>query len=160
MTTPASLTVAVNAAPTAIGIVAPSDANYSAAQLTVTVTGLPSDGKVYLADGVTQVANGESLTVAQLTGLEFAPTAAAFSQSSSLTYNVTDPSALSASGSATLTIGPDTTALALTTVVVAGNAVQEGQQLEVWRLSRAALPVQVERLVISGRVGVTVARVG
>ncbi len=125
MTTAASLTVAENAAATAIGITAPTDANYSASQLTVTVSGLPSDGTVYLADGVTAVTSGEILTVAQLTGLTFKPTSGAYSQTSQFTYSVSDPSGLSASGTATLAIaaasgsGPVTTAASLT---VAQNA--------------------------------------
>src|SRR6266496_92526 len=125
VTNAASLTVTENAAATAIGIAAPTDANYTAAQLTVTVTGLPSDGTVYLADGVTAVTSGETLTVAQLTGLTFKPTTGVYSQSSQFTYSVSDPSGLSASGTATLAIaalsgsGPVTTAASLT---VAQNA--------------------------------------
>src|SRR5216683_2354047 len=124
VTTAASLTVAENAAATAIGIVAPSDANYAATQLTVTVTGLPSDGMVLLADGVTAVTSGEVLTVAQLTGLTFKPNSGVYSQSSQFTYSVSDPAGLSTSGTATLAIagasgGPQTTAASLT---VAENA--------------------------------------
>src|SRR6266496_3507377 len=119
VTNAASLTVTENAAATAIGIAAPTDANYTAAQLTVTVTGLPSDGTVYLADGVTAVTSGEILTVAQLTGLTFKPTTGVYSQSSQFTYSVADPSGLSASGTATLAIaaasaGPQTTDPTLT----------------------------------------------
>src|SRR5579863_39352 len=91
VTAPASLTVAENAAATAIGIAAPTDPNYAASQLKITVTGLPSDGTVYLADGTTAVTNGENLTVAQLTGLTFKPTAGAFSESSIFSYKVSDP---------------------------------------------------------------------
>src|SRR5258708_3966316 len=103
----------------------PFGSNYSASQLTVTVSGLPSDGTVYLADKVTLVTSGEILTVAQLTGLTFKPTTGVASQSSQFTYSVTDPSNLSASGTATLAIaapsgsGPVTTAASLT---VAQNA--------------------------------------
>ena len=108
--TPAtSLTVPENAGATAIGIAAPTDPNYAASQLSVQVTGLPSDGTVLLSNG-TAVTSGETLTVAQLTGLKFQPTAGAFGQSSSFTYTVTDPSGLSTTGSATLAIGPDTVA--------------------------------------------------
>ncbi len=108
-TTFSTLTVAENATPTAIGIVAPSDINYAASALTIEVIGLPSDGSVYLADGVTAVTGGEILTVAQLTGLTFEPTSGVFSQSSQFAYSVTDPAGLSAFGTATLAIGPDTT---------------------------------------------------
>jgi hypothetical protein len=101
-TTAATLTVAENAGPTAIGIAAPTDNNYGASQLTVTVNGLPSDGTVYLADGTTAVTSGEILSVAQLTGLTFKPTAGQFSQSSTFTYTVKDPAGLSAAGSFTV----------------------------------------------------------
>src|SRR5947208_2953498 len=100
----ASLTVAENAGMTAIHIAAPTDPTYSATQLTATVNGLPSDGTVYLADGTTAVTAGEKLTVAQLTGLTFKPTAGQSSQSSTFSYTVTDPAGLSAAGSATLAI--------------------------------------------------------
>ena len=103
-TTPASLTVAENAAATAIGIAAPTDPSYSASQLTVTVNALPSDGTVYLADGTTAVTAGESLSVTQLTGLTFKPTTGLSSQSSGFSYKVTDPLGASATGSATLAI--------------------------------------------------------
>ena len=63
------LAVAGNSGPTPIGILAPSDPNYPATQLSVRVTGLPSGGKVVLADRTTAVAAGETLTVAQLTAL-------------------------------------------------------------------------------------------
>ena len=107
-TTVAALTVAENSGPTAIGIVAPKDTRYSSGQLTITVTSLPTDGTVLLADGVTAVFVGEMLTVAQLTGLEFKPTSGIFGQSATFTYSVTDPSHSTATGTATLSIGPDT----------------------------------------------------
>src|SRR5215470_16779687 len=101
-TTTASLTVAEDAAATAIGIAVPTDPNYSASQLTVTVNALPSDGTVYLADGTTAVTVGETLTVTQLTGLTFKPTTGEVSQSSSFNYTVTDPLGRSATGTAAL----------------------------------------------------------
>jgi hypothetical protein len=60
------------------------------------------------------VTSGEILTVAQLTGLTFEPASGAYSQSSQFTYSVSDPSGLSASGAATLAIGPDTGSTILT----------------------------------------------
>jgi len=106
-TTPAAtLTVAENSGPAAIGIAVPSDPNYAAAQLSVQVTGLPSDGAVLLSDGITAVTAGETLSVAQLTGLMFRPTGSVFGQSSSFNYTVSNPSGLSTAGSATLAIGP------------------------------------------------------
>src|SRR5207302_6235616 len=72
-------------------------------------TGLPTDGTVMLADGVTQVYMGQILTVAQLTGLEFCAASGVFGKTSTFSYSVTDPWGTQASGSATLAIGPDTT---------------------------------------------------
>src|SRR5260370_28399475 len=101
------MTVATNTAPTTIGIAAPSDPNYTASQLSVTLTGtLPTDGTVYLADGVTAVTSGEILTVAQLTGLKFAPTPAAVSFHDQLTYSVTDPARTSPTATATAALAP------------------------------------------------------
>ena len=73
LTTQAMLTVAANSAATPINIAASTDPNYSATSLSVTVLGLPADGSVFLSDGMMPVKTGESLTVNQLTGLEFAP---------------------------------------------------------------------------------------
>ena len=100
------LTVAANSGATPIGILTPTDASFAASALNVNVTGLPTDGKVVFSDGMTPVTVGESLTVAQLTGLEFEPTPGAFAKSSSFTYTVSDPSGSTTSGSATLGIGP------------------------------------------------------
>jgi hypothetical protein len=100
-----TLTVAPNSGPTLIGIPSPSDPNYAASQLIIHVTGLPSDGTVLLADGVTAVSAGQMLTVTQLIGLMFKPTPGVFSQSSAFTYSVTNPSGLSASGSEILAVG-------------------------------------------------------
>ncbi len=123
-TTSASLTVPENASATTIGLVAPTDTQYSASQLTITVTGLPTDGTVLLADGVTKVYVGEILTVDQLTGLEFLAAPGVFGQTSKLSYTVTDPSGTRASGSAALAIGPDTTPPVTTaaSLTVAENA--------------------------------------
>ena len=107
-TQPASLTVAENAAATAIGIAGPTDPNYATASLTVTATGLPTNGTVYIAGG-SAVTSGESLTVAQLTGLQFLAAPGASGDSSTFTYSVGDPAGLSATGSASLSIGAGTT---------------------------------------------------
>jgi hypothetical protein len=71
------------------------------------VTGLPTDGNLYLAGGLTRVYSGEILTAAQLTSLLFKPTFGLFGTSSSFTYAVSDPSGTRASGTAALTIAPD-----------------------------------------------------
>lgn len=124
VTTAASLTVAQNSGPTSIGIVAPGDPNYSASQLSIKVTGLPTDGAVFLSDGTTAVVSGQSLSVAQLTGLKFKPLAGAFGATSTFSYTVTDPSGLSTAGTATLAIGPDTIppSTTLASLTVAGNS--------------------------------------
>jgi len=123
-TTATTLTVAENSAATPIGIVTPVDSRYSASQLTVTVKALPTDGRIYLADGTTAVTVGEKLSVTQLTGLTFKPAAGLFSKSSSFNYKVTDPSGAIATGSATLAIGAGTASVATkaTSLTVAENA--------------------------------------
>src|SRR5258708_13441331 len=102
-----SLTVNENSGVTAIGILAPIDSLYSSTKLTITVTALPTDGTVYLSDGVTLVQVGETVTVAQLTGLKFKPTTGLFGKTSTFTYKVTDPSGITATGTATLSIAAD-----------------------------------------------------
>jgi hypothetical protein len=114
VTVPTQLTVATNSAFTEIGIAAPVDASFASSALTVSVTALPTDGKVVLSDGTTQVTAGQSLTVAQLTGLGFVATAGASAQTSTFEYNVTDPSGSVTAGTATLNIGPSNTPLVTT----------------------------------------------
>ena len=106
--------MAQNSSATPIDIQAPTDANYSSSALNVTVTALPTDGSVVLSNGVTPVTLGESLTVAQLTSLEFVPAPGASSQSSTFNYTVTDPSGSSSAGSAPVGIGASGTSLVTT----------------------------------------------
>src|SRR5436305_31757 len=106
-TTSDSLAVNENSGLTPIGIVAPSDSQYPSNKLTATVNTLPTDGTIFLSDGVTKVYVGEILTVAQLTSLLFKPTAGLFGTSSTFTYTVTDPAGIKATGSATLSIAPN-----------------------------------------------------
>ena len=122
---PTQLTVAANSGATPIGITAPTDANFPSSALNVSVTALPSDGKVVLADGTTQVSLGQSLTATQLVGLEFVPTAGASAQTSSFKYSVTDPTGATATGSATLNIGASNASLVTTpaSLTVAENSV-------------------------------------
>src|SRR5215813_3710396 len=58
-----TLMVAPNSGATPIGIPAPTDPYFAAPQLSITVTGLPSDGAVLLSDGITAIAAGQTLTV-------------------------------------------------------------------------------------------------
>ena len=101
-----TLTVAEGAPATALGIAAPTDPNYDAGQLTITVASLPADGLLTLADGSTAVTAGQTLTAAQLTGLLFTPTPGASSASGTFDYKVADPAGNTGAGSATVVIGP------------------------------------------------------
>jgi hypothetical protein len=109
-----SLAVAENSVPTPIGIATPIDDSYGTSALSVTVTEMPSDSAVLLADGVHPVTRGESLTVGQLTGLAFQPTLNAASLTSTFGFNVLDPSGNTTSAAATLAIGSSTTPLLTT----------------------------------------------
>src|SRR5262249_42357343 len=68
-------------------------------------------GTVLLADGITPVTLGETLTVAQLTGLKFRPTLDSFGTSSTFAFTVSDPASNTASATATLVIGSSNTPL-------------------------------------------------
>jgi hypothetical protein len=103
-----SLTVPANSTATAVGIPAPTDSKYRASQLTVLVTEIPGNGTVYVADGATRVKLGQSLTVAELRGLEFVAAPGASAQSAQFTYIVSNPAGLSAVGTATLTVNENT----------------------------------------------------
>src|SRR5262249_1479196 len=131
------LTVSGDSAATLIGILAPSDPNYAAGQLSITVTSLPSNGKVVLADGTTPVTSGEALTVEQLTGLRFEPPPGVFDQTSTFAYTVKNPAGLSTVGSVTLTIRPSRTPPALqskpdvrgkVTAVASASKIQIGEK--------------------------------
>ncbi len=118
-----TLLVAENAASGAIGIAAPTDPNYMAAQLVITAATLPTDGGVTLANG-TAVAAGQVLTADQLTGLRFTPTTGKFDVTSTFTYTVADPAKNVSTGTATLTVGPalGSPVLSSPTLLVAENA--------------------------------------
>ena len=83
-----TITVAEESVNTPLGLAAPTDVDGNA--LTITVTSLPTVGTVTLADG-TPVTNGQVLTAAQLTGLQFdAPADLAAATTASFTYSVSD----------------------------------------------------------------------
>ena len=100
-----TLTVAQNAAATPIGIAAPSDNLTAAGSLAIVAGSLPTDGTVTLGDGTTPVTAGQALTVAQLSGLEFSPTAGVSNQGSIFTYTVTDGAGNAITGTAALNVG-------------------------------------------------------
>jgi len=91
------LIVSARAGAAPIGINAPTDPDYSAAQLSIRVSALPAGGRVTLSDGVTPIRAHQTLTVAQLTSLKFVPSARA-TTASYFAYTVTNPAALSSSG--------------------------------------------------------------
>jgi hypothetical protein len=108
VTAPGSLNVLWNALATPIGIAAPSDGDNPAAALGVTVTGLPGNGTVTL-DGTTPVSVGESLTVAELGGLEFTPNVNGAGSFGTFSYRVADPAGNSSSGSAQISVSASST---------------------------------------------------
>ena len=84
-----AITVPEDSTGVPLGLAAPTDIDGDT--LTATVTGLPTQGTVFLTDGVTPVNNGDMLTVAQLTGLVFdAPTTFTTAPAGSFTYDITD----------------------------------------------------------------------
>lgn len=70
----------------------------------VVITELPSNGSVFLADGLTGVVRGQAITAAQLCGLTFRPTDNAIGQISLLRYSGSEESL---TGEVLLIVGPD-----------------------------------------------------
>jgi hypothetical protein len=111
------LTVAPGQAATALGIAAPTDPNYIASQLIVTVTALPTDGTVDMADGVTPITLNQLLSVTELTSLTFLPMADVADTTSSLGYTVTDPANNSTTGSFALNVAAEAPVLPAAPVI-------------------------------------------
>jgi Ca2+-binding RTX toxin-like protein len=90
-----TITLLEDATSTSLSISAPTDVEGST--LTIMVTGLPdgSIGNMYLADGITAVANEQILTAAELTGLVFIPLPNANGSAGSFSYSVFDGTATS-----------------------------------------------------------------
>ena len=70
----------------------------------VEITDLPSNGSVFLADGMTAIACGQAIMAAQLCGLTFRPAADAVGQISMLRYQSHDQVLI---GEVLLVVGPD-----------------------------------------------------
>ncbi len=100
-----TVTVLEDAAATALAITAPTDVDGDT--LTITVTSVPTAAKgvVQLANG-TPVANGASLTLAQLTGLVFIPAPDANGAAGAFVYSVNDGNGGLVSQTVTLAITP------------------------------------------------------
>ena len=101
-----TVTVAEDSGASALGIAAPTDIDGD--PLAITVTGIPNAaiGTVYLADGITAVTNGMTLTSAELTGLLFRPVADANGAAGSFSYTVNDGNGGSDSQTVTLNVTP------------------------------------------------------
>ena len=84
-----AITVAEESTGNALGLTPPTDVDGD--PLSATVTGLPTQGAVFLADGVTPVNLGDPLSVAQLTSLVYdAPTTFTTADAGSFTYDISD----------------------------------------------------------------------
>ena len=105
VTTPGTLTVAPDQGATALGIQSPTDPNYATTALAATITALPTDGAIDLADGTTPISLGQVLGIAQLTSLVFLPARGVSSTQSNFSYAVADPAGNASAGSFTLAIG-------------------------------------------------------
>ena len=90
-----------------------------------------SNGTVTLADGTTAVHAGQTLSVAQLTGLEFKPATGTPQTASAFAYTVKDPTGNISTGTATVTIQPTpfgdlTVSGTVTPILVSGEALFAG----------------------------------
>ncbi|WFU21156.1 Ig-like domain-containing protein [Bradyrhizobium sp. CB1717] len=116
------VTIGEDAGASPVGFSAPTDVDGDA--LTITVTSLPAKGTVYLADGITAVVNGQTLTSSQLTGLLFTPADNANGDAGLFSYTVSDGIAAPVAGSVAFTITPqnDAPVVASATLTIAEDA--------------------------------------
>lgn len=101
-----TVTVLEDAPPTGLDISAPTDANGDPLNITVNIIPDPTKGEVRLADGLTPVIPGSTLTEQQLTGLLFVLVADANGSAGAFSYTVLDGQGGSASQTVTLAITP------------------------------------------------------
>lgn len=103
---PAWLSTTSGASATAIAITAPTSDTYAQSALTITADMLPLNGTVMLADGITPVTVGQTLTAVQLAGLKFLPTTLTQRKPShsSFGYTVCDPAGQLVFGNANFTV--------------------------------------------------------
>jgi Domain of unknown function (DUF4082)/Cadherin-like domain len=81
----------------------------------VEVTELPSNGTVRLANGITTLARGQTLSFAQLNGLTFTPAADACGKISILQYRTGGPAETAVTGGVLLVVGPDAPPMEMST---------------------------------------------
>jgi VCBS repeat-containing protein len=101
-----ALVVTEDSGNTALSVAAPTDMDGDS--LTITVTSVPDAaiGRLYLSDGITVVANGAVLTVAQLTSLLFRPEPNANGTAGAFSYQLTDGRGGSTSQTISLAVTP------------------------------------------------------
>ena len=114
------LYVAQNSEPTPIPIKALNLFGGPAADLSVTITERPSNGTVLLSDGITVVTLGQTLHIAQLSGLMFRPAADASGQISLLQYRGCRSSD-SLTAAVLLVVGPDVPSLGTRETATTGD---------------------------------------
>ncbi|HYQ03073.1 MAG TPA: Ig-like domain-containing protein [Polyangiaceae bacterium] len=100
-----SLTFLEDAAGSTLGITQPTDADTVAGSLNALVQKIPqtSQATLYLADGVTPVSVGQTLTMAQLTALKISGAADFNGAADPFVYVVSDPQGNVSAGTASLT---------------------------------------------------------
>jgi hypothetical protein len=91
-----------------IGVQISTGTDRPAADSCAIVTGLPWNGTVLLADGMTAVAQGQTLTAAQFKRLRFKPAIEAVGQISDLSYLVIGPAGSALAGCVLLIVAPAT----------------------------------------------------
>jgi hypothetical protein len=114
------LYVAQNCEPTPIPIQALNLSGGPAADLYVTITERPSNGTVLLSDGITVVTQGQTLHIAQLSGLMFRPAADACGQISLLQYRSCGSSE-PLTAAVLLVVGPDVPSLGTRETAATGD---------------------------------------
>ena len=89
-----------------IGIQISSATDHLAPETCAIITGLPSNGTVLLADGMTSVTQGQTLTAVQLKRLRFRPAIDAVGQISDLHYLIVGPTGGALAGCVLLIVRP------------------------------------------------------
>ena len=153
----ASSQVTAVAATVPLLIAAPSDTDFAVGTLRVTLTALPTNGALALADGTPVAGVGTVLTVAQLAGLVFTAAPGAAGITSVLRYTVADPAGATASAAVTIivpaaTITAAPTLLLSTTGRVATMVIADQPVVTLTGLAAAGAVITV-----SGQAGSTVA---
>jgi hypothetical protein len=100
-----SSSVATISRATSLGTATPLDKNYVPSDLSMTVTALPPNGTVLLADGSTPVRPRQVLTLAQLEALKFRPALSSTAGSQAFGFSTTNPAGVVVDAEARLPAG-------------------------------------------------------